>query len=181
MITIQNFVNEFRKLEGKGARFIGFNYTNKEGELSKRVVNVGVSYENMLKKDLEILKTVSYTPSPLYTKADWDLAKAELKKSLENSLDPAVTNARSEAQKDAYIWIADGLRWHIDNKELHITGASHSKTVIVAGTYKTVNSRAKTIAKNDIKKNLKSDKYRTFVIKNLSGTLKINGDTIDID
>ena len=55
------------------------------------------------------------------------------------------------------------------------------KTVIVAGTYKTVNSRAKTIAKNDIKKNLKSDKYRTFVIKNLSGTLKINGDTIDID
>ena len=67
-MKIQEFIDKFRAMEGKGAKFIAFTYTNKEGEVSKRTINIGVSYENMLKKDIETLPTIAYVPSSEYTK-----------------------------------------------------------------------------------------------------------------
>lgn len=179
MIKIQDFVKNFKEMEGKGAKFIGFTYTNKEGEKSKRVINVGVSYENMLKKDIELLPTIAYVASPLYSKADWDKAKDELAESLRKSL-AGESTPQSEGQHNAYLPIAVGLRWNITNSELHITGVSHSKEILVAGVYKTVKSQPKTLAKNEIKKHFRSEKYRTFRVTNLSGELKVNGEIIEI-
>ncbi len=178
-MKIQDFVNKFKAMEGKGARFIGFTYTNAEGETAKRVINIGVSYENMLKKDIALLPSLAHIASPLYSETDWNDAKAELAESLRKSL-AGESTPRSEGQHDAYLPIAVGLRWHIGNSELHITGVSHSKEILVAGTYKTVNSKPKTLAKNAIKKSLRSNEYRTFKVTNLSGELKVNGEIIEI-
>lgn len=178
-MKIQEFIDKFRAMEGKGAKFIAFIYTNKEGEVSKRTINIGVSYENMLKKDIETLPTIAYVPSSEYTKKDWDDAMSELKESLEKRI-VGEKNALSEGQTDAYLPLTVGLRWHIGNSELHITGVSHRKEVVVAGVYKVVKSRPKTIAKKAIESNFKSSKYRTFIVKNLSGDLKVNGEVIEI-
>ena len=48
---------------------------------------------------------------------------------------------------------------------------------MVEGEYPTTNKRAKTKAKDFIKKSMKSSKYRNYVISNLD-EIKINGDTI---
>lgn len=181
MLDLQKLVAVFK--EHKGIGFIAFPYINKQNELSKRLVNIGFSYENAVKKDLETLNEgIEYIPSEKYTQGDWDVAVTELKKSCIKSLYPNNTDARSTGQIEAYIHLANGLRWHIESKTLHIYGLSVRKTTVEEGGYKEVKSAPKTIAKNTIKsKYLRASKLRTFPVQNLAGNIKINGDTIEVD
>lgn len=88
---------------------------------------------------------------------------------------------RSNAQKNAYVYIAEGVAYCIETKELHLRNVfAVSKQVIRAGEKKQAKSQPITIAKNDIKYalKLKTNNYRTFVISGLD-SMKIKGETIE--
>jgi hypothetical protein len=164
--------------------FIAFPYTNKQNETSKRTIYIGASYEEMKKKDIDtidnflMLTDLGYVATDKYTRADWQNALSELSASLKN---PDVT--KSNAQQDAYISVTDNgtIKWNLTTQELYIQGLSVKKTITEEGEYKAVKSAPKTIAKNVIRNTyLSTGKWRTFKVKNLDGTLKINGDTWEL-
>lgn len=177
-MNLQTLIEAFKEHTGVG--FISFPYENAQKETAKRLVNIGISYENAKKRDLEVLKTgVEYIASDKYTKADWDAAIEELKTSL-----VAPDANRSEGQKNAYISITENgtLKYNIETQCLYIVGSSVRKTVIEEGEYKEVKSSGKTIAKNKIKKEyLSTGQFRTFKLNNLIGNIKINGDILEIE
>jgi hypothetical protein len=174
--------------KGNGTQFVGFTYTNKQGETSKYVIQTNTSYENALKKDLALVPTLEYVETEKFDKETFETAKDEIVKSLKMSLgklDETMTKTeieqhqnRSNGQKDAYISIAPNVKYNVENMEVHIFAKKHQKTVLVEGVYPVVNSRAKTIAKDSIRKHMKSTQYRTFIITNVE-TIKVNGDTIE--
>ena len=163
----------------KGVGFVSLQYRNKEGELSKRLLNVGAKYDNAVKKDIETLNAgVEYVPSEKYTRADWDMALAEKKKSL---VQPDET--RSNAQVNAYLIMNDSgtVKYNYEKQEFYLFAKSEKKEVLQAGTYKEVKSRPKTIAKKVIEDGMKSTKFRTFIIKSITHSVKINREVIEID
>jgi len=172
-----------------GTKFVGFTYTNKADETSKYVIQTNTSYENSLKKDLNHVPTLEYVETDKFDKETFETAKLEIVKSLKMSLgklDETMTkneieqhSNRSNGQKDAYISIAPNVKYNVEKMEVHIFAKKHQKTILVEGTYKSVKSRAKTIAKNVIKKDMKSTQYRNFIITNIE-SVKVNGDTIEI-
>ena len=50
----------------KGAKFVAFTYTNKFGEVAKRVIQINTIYENALRKDLDIIPNVEYVENDKY-------------------------------------------------------------------------------------------------------------------
>lgn len=156
------------------------NYENKDGEMSKRRINIGYSYEKLKKDDLETLNAgVEYIPSEKYTKNDWLMAIAELKQSL---IEPSKT--RSEAQSNAYLTLTENgaVRYNYNTQDLYIMGLEldGSKKVVEEGTKKVVKSAPKTIAKNVIKREyLKQGLIRNFVVKNIK-EIKMRGEELEL-
>lgn len=180
----------------KGTSFVGVrNYENKQGEESNQTFNVGVSFANVLQHDLEALRNFDIsTLADKHSLADLTKGYAELLLSLEKRTADEQTKAellangdatmkRSEAQSEAYIKIANGLKAKLENDilVLYIYGFMVRKTILKKGEYKQVNSKPLTLAKNAITKaaGLKEAKYRNFKLGKLED-IKINGVTINI-
>ena len=155
-------------------------YTNRYGEVTNRTINVGFSYENLKKSDLNTLtEGVDYVESERYTRTDWESAIAELKNS---AINPDVNKSRG--QKEAYIKLtpSGSVRYGVNTEKIYIDGLllEGTKEVLQEGNYPTVNSRPKTIAKNTIKKEyLKQSKINRFIYTEI-GNLKMNGETLEI-
>jgi hypothetical protein len=158
------------------------NYENKDGEMSKRRINIGYSYENLKKKDLEVLNEgVKYIPSASgkYTELDWNNAIAELKQSI---ISPS--KARSEAQTNAYLTLTENgaVKYNYNTQEIYIMGLEldGSKKVVEEGTKKVVKSKPITIAKNVIRSEyLRAGLIRTFVVKNIR-EIKMRGEELEL-
>lgn len=174
----------------KGTSFVGVrNYTNKEGEISNQTFVVGIDYNKLLENDLQKLE--NFDISKFVSKFDADtvkLAYTELLTSLRKRLLDDTEKARllmkgdstivaSQAQKDAYIPIAKGLK--SQDGFLYVYGLMVRKQVLQAIEYKKVNSAAKTLAKKEISKaaDLRELKYKMFKLGKLE-ELKISGITI---
>lgn len=152
------------------------NYKSTEsGEVANHLINVGVSYENAVAKDINFLASLDVRAfewkSPI---TDIEFAKSELLASL---IKP--NQNRSEGQKDAYTVIMGGVKVHNETGLLYVFGYSVKKEVLVEGTYKQVKSSSLTIAKNEIRKFMKSTKYRQFKI-DVGNQLKCVGETVEI-
>ena len=175
----QQILNAF--LNYKGIGYASLQYRNKEGELSKRLMNIGAKFDNAKKSDLELIiaNGITYVTSEKYTKADWDLALAEKKQSL---IKP--NENRSNGQKNAFVPLNEdngSIRFCFETENVSIFGKSERKEVLEAGVYKVVKSSGKTLAKKEIEKSLKSSKFRTLNIQNVSGTVKVNKQVIVVD
>jgi hypothetical protein len=163
------------KKSPNGVSFVSINgYTNSQNEISNNLINIGASYEKAKQKDIDTLKNLDLTQ--LDTKSsiiNLEIARTELLNSL-----IAPDQNRSNGQKDAYTNICTGLKVHDVTGELYIWGFRENKTVIQEGVYKTVNSSAKTIAKNELRKLLRTGKFKQYKITNMS-TMKLNGETLE--
>ena len=179
MINQENLKKLIDLLDTKNVGFISMNrYTNVDGEKTKRRINL-FSYEKAKSIDLETLrKGVEYIPSTRYTKADWDIAIAEL---VEGIVNP--DEKRSKALTDAFVTLTknnDSVKYCFNTQEIYIMGLEldGSKQVIESGKSKTVNSAPKTIAKNVIRRTyLKSGLIRSFKTKEI-GFVKLKGELI---
>lgn len=175
----------------KGTTFVGIrNYENKQGEVTNQTVLVGINFENVLKHDF---KTLQEKQNDIFAKLEKDhkievvkQAYENVYKSLEKRLSDEETKEKlrlendstinaSDAQKDAFIHIAKGVKIAKETNEIHIFGLVVKKTVLVPIQYKNVNSRELTIVQNKIKKfcEFKQDKYRTFIFD--KATIKLQG------
>tara|TARA_R110000868_G_scaffold105774_2_gene290355 strand:- start:2640 stop:3203 length:564 start_codon:yes stop_codon:yes gene_type:complete len=186
-MSIQKLIGKFNN--SKGAKFVSFTYTNKFGEKAKRLIQINTIYENALKSDLEIVPNVEYVQNDNYDRATFITAQAELIKSAKMSLginddtmnkgDKSSHKNRSEGQVNAYVKIAKNIKYNVEKQQLHIFAKEVRKTILEEGVYPATNKRAKTKAKDYIKKTMKSSKYRNFIITSVE-TVKLNGDTIEI-
>ena len=163
---------------------IGFiavnNYENLDGEKSKRRINIGFIWEKLKKDDLDTLNGgVAYIESVKYTKADWDMAIAELIKSI---VEPS--ERRSQGQSDAYLAMTKNgaVRYNYETQKLYLMGLEldGSKKVVEEGEKKVVKSAPKTIAKNVIRREyLKQGLVRNFIIHKID-TIKLRGEEIEL-
>jgi hypothetical protein len=184
---MKNLVKKFQSL--KSATFISINnyLASTSGELANHVVNVNISVQNAKESDLQKLKNC--TPADLKSIATAtgisfetvSLAYSEMLTSAIRNLSENKEDrtAQSQGQTGAYFNITPAIRVHLDTMTVHVFGQAISKTVLIKGEYKSVNSSDKTLAKNAIKKTLelRSDKFRDFILGN-ADALKVNGDTI---
>jgi len=165
--------------------FVSFPYTNKKNETSKLLVNIGVSYGNAKKKDIDTLDNflklsdLGYVKDERYTRADWETAMNELSFALKSP-----DKSRSDGQSNAYVSITENgvIQWCIATQELVIVANLVRKEVIEEGEYKADTRKPLTIAKDTIRKHyLTTGKYRKYIIKNLAGNIKISGEVLEIE
>jgi hypothetical protein len=178
--VILTLINYFRTIIAKsptGVSFISIQrYENRYGEISANLINVGASYAKAKAKDITFLEKLDVTTIK-DAKVDSVLleqARLELIKSFKNP-----SKSRSQGQKDSYFHLLNGLKVHVETGEVYIYGYREHKKVIVEGEYPTVNSRPLTIAKNTLRKQLRTGKFTQYKLSNI-GKLKIDGDTLII-
>jgi hypothetical protein len=169
--VIANLTNALAK-SPTGVSFVSIKgYTNSYGEVSNNVVNVGASLSNAKTKDIETLQSLDVTAlngdSILLEKARVELINSFI----------APNENRSNGQIDAYTIIAKGIKVHNQSGEIYVFGLRNSKSVLAEGIYPIVNSRPLTIAKNSLKKNLKSSKFTQFKLSATS-VIKANGEEL---
>jgi hypothetical protein len=178
----------------KGTSFDGIaNKTNPQGGVSNQTIVAGITYKKCLVNDFNSLQakqnevfetlqkefsleiiTKAYTN--LLTSLEKRLSSEEVKEELRRQND--ITIKLSDAQKDAYLHIAKGVKLHIETQKLHIFGLVVRKKVVKAIEYKETKSRELTIVQNKIKKlcEFKQDKYRIFIFD--KAEVKLKGITI---
>lgn len=178
---VRNLVLEAVARTIKGASFVAVNnYENKQGEVSNYLLIAGFSRENAMKKDFKSLQEkkdkifyelaknhdfeiIKQAYTELYESLEKRLSSDETKEALRLQGDSTIL--RSDAQNDAYEYVAKGVRLHKETKQLHVFGLQVKKTIIEPIVYKETNSRPLTKCKNDITKlcKFREAKYRSFV------------------
>jgi len=178
----------------KGTSFVGIkNYENAKGEISNQTILAGISYEKALEKDFISLQEnkdlifetltkvysfelVTTAFENVYTSLEKRLSSEEVKEKLRAENDQTIK--KSDAQIDAYIHLAKGVKMHKETNEINIFGLVLKKTVLKAIEYKQTKSRDLTIVQNKIKKlcDFRQDKYRSFSFNKTE--LKLQGITI---
>lgn len=155
--------------------FIAVNdYTNSANEVSNNLINIGIKYENQKNKDIEFLKTLDIQSIPFHSSLI-DIEKARIAL-IESFIKP--NENRSNGQKNAYYTINSCIKVHIETGEIFIYGYRENKKVLIEGEYKEVKSSSLTIAKNELRKLLKTSKFKYFKLSNLD-TLKANKETLE--
>lgn len=206
MSAIKKLIEQLKKAienSPSGVSFVSFNYKDKEGEITKRLVNIGVSYQNALKKDMIFLSTLRFEDELN------EQARVELLKSVILSIEKEENNdeitkgaieevktinslvftekekeshsKKSEAQSEAYIPVTTGLKFHPVTEKLYIQGMSVKSTIIEEGETKADTRKPLTKAKDSIRKEMKSTKYRVFIIDNLESNFNVNGTTLELN
>ena len=173
----------------KGSKFVAFTYTNKFGEEASRLIQINTIYENALQKDLDIIPNVEYVQNDDYDRATFITAQSELLKSTKmslginddsmNKVDIEKHSNRSKGQTDSIVKIAKNIRFNVNTQQLIIFAKQVRKNIITDGVYPVTNKRAKTKAKDFIKKSMKASKYRSFHISNID-SINTSGDTIEL-
>ena len=159
-----------------GVSFVSIKgYTNQQGEVADHVFNIGADYEKAKQADIKFLQELDVT------KREWnspmvliEQAKAALIKSLTKP-----NENMSNAQKDAYTHICKGVKIHNDTGILYVYGNRVNKVVHVEGNYPPENKFPLTVAKDEIRKLLKTSKFRQFIMAE-AASFKANGETLEI-
>ena len=184
--TTDNMINGCRFAHIKGYRSDKADQT----ELANHMVILGFSYANMKEADKKILEvfdintidveSFNYNRVDIKTKS-LDEFKVEVKANLSKALDelknPKARNVSVGEPSDVYL--NDILVFNKNTKRLSIVGKELSKKVTEQGEYKKTASAPKTVAKELIRYNLKSNGYRRFAIDNLN-VINIQGETLEI-
>lgn len=171
---LQALITLFGSLETiTGCSFVSILYTNKDGEVQKTLLNVGVSYENAKKKDIEYLKSLDVTT--LKSHLGKDILEQARQTLLGSLISP--NKARSNGQKNAYRMLTNGLKIHKETGQLYIFAMKVKKEVLIEGDYKADTRKPLTQAKDLIREGMKSTKYRQYNLSNMS-TATLKGDTL---
>lgn len=154
----------------KGVSFVSIIYTNQHNEKQQTVFNVGVDYSSAKQKDLEYLQTLNV--SELNSTLPIDVLE-EAKQSLISDF----TKPPKQDKESTYISLEKGLKMHKETNEVYVFGMQIKKTVLEEGEYKEDTRKPLTRAKDEIRKQLRTTKYRQFKIDRAE-QFKVKGDTI---
>lgn len=161
---MNKLIEQLKKING--ASFASFVYTNKAGETAKHNVLLGVSYQTCLERSIKQLLALRRRNA-----SKWDTTTAqacdEMLASFTKSLTAIASGTCNEDYTKAENYVNTGIRgvtMNLNDRQLHLFGLSRSKTVIVAGEYKEVNSRPLTLAKNTLRRKLSIGKWREYTL-----------------
>lgn len=176
-----------------GAKFISLKgYVSSEsGEIADYVINTNINVMEAKKNDLktlqncniETLKVIKRNTAKNIALEIYEMAYAEMLESATKNVSANIEErtTASQSQTDAYEHLTSGIKVCKSTDEIHIFGMIDQKNVVVAGTYKTVNSSDKTLAKKAITKqlNLRAGKFRTFKVLNVAEA-KVSGEVFEV-
>lgn len=172
---------EFCALIGatKMPRFVAVNgYTNKEGDVSNYVININHKYSNKVKKDVGQLRAViSSLPKTPETALKYMAANELLNAFIKNG-NKETASAQSLAQSELYTHISGSIKTHNETGKHYLFGYCRSKVVIYRAERKPVNSRPLTIAKDAIRKTLRTSAYVNFGLDLSDFTVTLQGSTL---
>jgi hypothetical protein len=167
---VSSFLTEIKSLAKSGARFASLVYTAKgSGEIARHTVCLGVNIGNAYRRDIAILSAKRDSLAGVAL-----VACDELLASLRESLAVGIGKNSAYTCAGVYETLAAGVKLHIENSELHVYGFTIGKEVIAKGEHKTVKSSEKTLAKNALRRAMKSGKFRQFAISELEA-VAMNG------
>lgn len=143
-------------------------------ERARHVVLLGASFEEMYKRDVTALEALIPTLSGLEREGAEKLVATR-----RQTLVRGFGNNEADTHSHAYTSIGcDGLKVHLETGDIHVMGLKVSKVTLVPATYRTVNSRPETIAKDKVAAMLPSARIRQFNLSNRT-TVKIDGQTLE--
>ena len=146
-------------------------------KIADYVVNIGASYEKAKAKDIATLQALNITDAKYSFKSDavtLELARVEL---INSFIKP--NENRSNGQIDAYTTICSGLKVHNVTGLLYIYGYKLSEKVSQKGEYLPTKSAALTIAKDELRKLLRTGKFTQYSLA-VGNEIKTNGNTIEL-
>lgn len=164
-------------------------------EVARHLINIGASYENMLKKDNDIfsklnaenvVEIIDVTNDKDYFNVNLDgVSLADFKQMVKDSLPIALAELQQPKNKKNTsndFWLNSALVFNINTMRLSIFGQRLNKTIEVKGTFNPVKSAPKTIAKRLIEKQSKgkSQMLGRFALDNLIGQINISKEVIEI-
>ena len=158
-VAVQDFAALVALLDGnKACRFISLLYRAKEsGELARHTILLNVNRSRCLKVDLANLTAKRPGLSGVMAQACDEL--------IASITETLTTGGNSQYTKRGYYTAeGNGNIQTADTGVCYIRGYTTGKEVIEKGTYKTVKSAPKTIAKNTLRKTLKNTRCREFRI-----------------
>jgi hypothetical protein len=160
--------------------FVSFVYEN-DNAVTRYIVHLGTSLRGAYERGLEKLKA----HRELYLDNPTELqAIDELIASFENSLSKGIGNNDAYTKKDKYEYLAPNLKHDKESGKIYLSGFVVKKFVLKEkAPYKQVNSSAKTLAKNALRKRYtKLDKFRDFIIDEKHfGSVSVDGNRILIN
>jgi hypothetical protein len=163
----------FERLKGiNGVSFVSIIYNNEQNEKQHTIFNVGVDYSKAKQKDLEYLKTLDV--STLNSDLSIDIL-TEATQSLIKDFEK--TTSKEKNVTNNFIHVTTGLKYHTEKHELYVYGMQIKKTVLIEGEYEEDTRKPLTRAKDEIRKHLRTSKYRQYRIER-ADKFKIKGDTI---
>ena len=173
-----SFINLLNQVVENSPTKVGFvsikGYTNSKGEVQNALINVGGKSKNAKKKDVKYLTNLDVNTLKFEDKVLLEKARVALLTAL---LKPA--KVQSEAQKNAYSVLGNGVKIHNSTNDLYIFGSFvSSKVVSVSDEVGKLDTRKPlTKAKDFIRKGMKSTKYRQYKVSSV-GQVTANGKTI---
>lgn len=159
------FVSEISKLRPSSTFLTLHKYASDSGELADYQIVFNISYKNALQRSIDTLEAMS-----LSTDLERQ-ARQELLDSFQASLnkDDQELDEAAGPHQDVYRRFYDeegqpikGVRYHEPTETLHLYGLVFQKRSYMPGSYKKVNSRPLTIAKNKLRALTSVGKFRTF-------------------
>lgn len=175
-VAVINTIKKATEKSVTGVSFVSIrNYANKSGEVSNNLLNVGASYENAKKKDIEFLQKLNLHEHNFKSSlALIDEARKELIASL---IKP--DENRSQGQVNTYTNIVKGIKVHNETGVLYVYGYRERKEVLAKGEYKEVKSKPLTIAKNELKKLMRTGKFTQYALE-IGNEVRANGETLEL-
>ena len=158
-------------------------------EIANQLINIGASYQNMIKKDSNIFASVDLNLIDVekFNYATIDTGKLTLeqfKQAVKENLPIALTElqAPKKSKETNDIYLNKVLVYNLNTMRLSVIGQQINKVIETKGEFKIVKSSPKTIAKKLIEKQVKSRtaSLRRFALDNLINSISINGDKLEI-
>ena len=178
-MEIRDFLNLLSQNKTpNGVTFANITYRSKgDNKLAKYVCLLGVSTENTYDSDIEELESAVTVLNGIEK-----VAAQELLDSRKESKEKGVGN-NSQWTHRGIVQPTEhrGVSVNMESGEIYLTVQTLSTTVIEEGTpKKVVNSSPKTIAKNKIRKGLKSSRIKTFCIGKIQRAA-FNGEVLEVE
>lgn len=163
---------------------------SKGTEIANQLINVGMNYKNAVEKDINTFENVDlskidinrYDYSTIDTKG---LSLSDYKQAVKDSLPLALTELKKapKPKKTNDVYLNKILVFNTNTLKLSIVGKSENKVVEVKGEFNITKKAPLTVAKELIKNQSKSktNSMRRFAIDNFVGSIKLQGETIEIE
>lgn len=184
----------------KGCKFVnikGYNSDKSDNtEIADMLMNIGISYGNMVNKDeitlntydVATIQTVLADAVATHNYGKYDLSKFADKVNPANDvltlLPAALIAMKQDSDKaprtDNNIKLTPVLWFNTNTKNLLLFGQVITKNTIVKGDFKKVASAPLTVAKNIIRDTLKKSDLRTLSLPNILGNVRTNGETLEL-